>query len=196
MGAHKFDSKKLQKLNNPQRLKDISPEFIWSKLANQEPQTLVEIGAGTAFFCIAFLQRFKPKRIYAGDLSETMVAWMEENVKPTYPEIVPIKTDEARVPLSANCSDLVFMINLHHELEFPHRSFSEAYRLLKPGGEIFIVDWKKEEMPEGPPTQIRCTPEEVEAQLSAADFKNLARYNDLEKHFLLVGRKSTVCNAS
>lgn len=192
MSAHKFDSKKLQKLNNPQRLHDIPPEFIWSKLSNQAPKTLVEIGAGTAFFCIAFLQRFKPERIYAGDLSAAMIGWMEENVKPTYPEILPVKTAEDRVPLADNCSDLVFMINLHHELEHPERSLKEAYRLLKPDGEIFIVDWKKKEMPEGPPAEIRCTPAAVEKQLLAAGFDQPAIYNDLEKHFCLVGKRGFV----
>jgi len=189
MSAHKFDPKKLQKLNNPQRLQDISPEFIWSKLSDKSPRTLVDIGAGTAFFCIAFLQRFKPERLYACELSPAMLAWMEENVQPAYPAIVPVKTEEDRVPLDDGCADLVFMIALHHELEHPERSLKEAHRLLKPGGEIFIVDWKKREMPEGPPEEIRCTAEEVEAELLAAGFAQLASYDELEKHFLVVGKK-------
>jgi len=190
MSAHKFDSKKLQKLNNPQRLTDIPPEVVWAKLSNQQPQTLVEIGAGTAFFCIAFLQRFKPKSLYAVDLSTTMVDWMQQNVAPRYPQIIPLKSQESQVPLGDGCADLVFMINLHHELEKPEDSLSEAYRLVKPGGEIFIVDWKKKDMAQGPPEAIRCTPEDVQAELLAAGFEQVSTYNDLAKHFLVVGRKS------
>ncbi|SHJ39226.1 Methyltransferase domain-containing protein [Malonomonas rubra DSM 5091] len=189
MSNRKFDAKKLQKLNNPQRLKDIPPQIISNRLINKNPRTLIEIGAGTAFFCIAFLQHCKPDSIYACDLSATMIDWMQENVAPKYPAIIPVKTDEDRIPLAGAAADLLFMINLHHELEQPEKSLHEAYRLLKPGGEIFIVDWKKQGMPEGPPEEIRCTTEEVKNQLQKTGFKQLRVCDDLAKHFLLVGQK-------
>ncbi|MFZ0243787.1 MAG: methyltransferase domain-containing protein, partial [Desulfobacterales bacterium] len=63
------------------------------------------------------------------------------------------------VPLDDRIADLVFMITLHHELDNPSLTVEEPYRILKPGGEIFIVDWKKIDMDEGPPEKIRCAPE-------------------------------------
>jgi hypothetical protein len=60
---------------------------------------------------------------------------------------------------------------------------------LKPDGKIFVVDWKKEEMSEGPPAKIRCLPEQVEEQLVKAGFQFVHIYNDLPKHFLVVGEK-------
>ena len=32
MSEKKFDTRKLERLNNPERLKDLSPETIWEKL--------------------------------------------------------------------------------------------------------------------------------------------------------------------
>jgi len=190
MTEKKFDPKKLQKLNDPQRLNDIPPDYILGKLDTEKPEVLVEIGAGTAFFCIAFLQRLKPSAIYACDVSEIMVNWMDENVTPAHPEIVALKTEEHSVPLGDGIADLVFMINLHHELENPFLTVEEARRLLKPGGEIFIVDWKKKEMPDGPPVEIRCLPDEVRDQLVASGYTGVAVFDDLPKHFLVVGKKS------
>ena len=189
MAEKKFDPKKLEKLNNPQRLKDIPPAFIRGRLINPTPQTFIEIGAGTGFFCIAFIKEFKPKRVYACDLSPTMIEWMQDNVAPEYPAIVPIQTTEDQVPLDDGCAELVFMINLHHELHNPVNSLKEGCRLLKPGGEIFIVDWKKQQMEQGPPIEIRCDPEEVKSQLEQAGFNQIASYNDLKKQFLVTGRK-------
>ena len=94
------------------------------------------------------------------------------------------------VPLDDGIADLVFMINLHHELENPSRMIEESRRLLKTDGKILIVDWKKKDMPEGPPTEIRFAPEQVQAQLSDAGFKQVAVYNELLKHFLVVGTKT------
>lgn len=112
----KFDPKKLHKLNDPQRLIDIPPDYIWEKLHLEKPDIFVEIGAGTAFFSIAFLQKFKPSTIYACDLSEVMINWMKENVSSKYPAIIPVKAEEYTVPLEDGIADLVFMINLHHAL--------------------------------------------------------------------------------
>ena len=189
MHEKKFDPKKLAKLNNPQRLEDIPPAFLRTKLANPSPQTLVEIGAGTAFFCIALLLELRPQRIYACDLSPTLIDWMQDNVIPEYPAIVPIQTTEDQVPLDDGCAELVFMINLHHELHNPVNSLKEGCRLLKPGGEIFIVDWKKQQMEQGPPIGIRATPDEVKSQLEQAGFNQIAGYNELKKQFLVTGRK-------
>ena len=189
MTERKFDHKKLQKLNNPQRLLDIPPDYVWQKLNIQNPEVLVEIGAGTGFFSIAFLQKTKASTLYACDLSDIMIDWVKENVSPQYPQIVPLKAEEHAVPLDDGIADLVFMINVHHELEDPALTLGEANRITKPDGKIFIVDWKKEDMPEGPPTEIRYLPEQVKEQLLKAGFKDVNIYSELQKHFLVVGIK-------
>jgi len=189
MSAHKFDPKKLKKLNNPQRLTDIPAEYVWDKLSNKTPQTIVEIGAGTAFFCKAFLQHSQPERIYACDLSTIMIEWMEKHVTPQYPVIVPVQTGESQVPLDSTLSDLVFTINLHHELEQPEQLIKESRRLLQPGGEIIIIDWKKQEMQDGPPIHIRCTPEKISSQLQSSGFEEISVYDELKKHFVAVAKK-------
>ncbi len=189
MSDKKFDPKKLQKLNDPQRLVDIPPGDIRGRLNLQKADVLVEIGAGTAFFSIAFLKLFNAATLYACDLSETMIAWMKANVTPRHPTIIPVQNGEFSVPLDDGVADLVFMITLHHELENPAAMLEESYRLLKPGGEIFIVDWKKREMAQGPPSRIRCTPEQVRDQLIQAGFGGVSFFNDMPKHFLVVGQK-------
>jgi len=189
MKEKKFNLKKLEKLNNPQRLMDIPPDYIISKLNIEKSEVMVEIGAGTALFSIAILQQLNPSTIYACDLSETMINWMKGNVSPNYPNIIPVKSEESSVPLDDGIADLVFMIALHHELENPSLIIEESYRLLKPGGKIFIVDWKKTDMPQGPPLSIRCLPEQVENQLIESGFKGVYFFNELAQHFLVVGKK-------
>ena len=91
--------------------------------------------------------------------------------------------------ITLTSADLVFMIALHHELDNPEQVLDEAYRLLEPGGKVLIVDWKKEEMPEGPPLTIRCLPETIENQLVKSNFIEIRIFNELPKHFVIVARK-------
>jgi len=193
MSEKKFDPKKLEKLNNPKRLKDIPPDYVWDKLSMEKANVLVEIGAGTAFFSIAFLQYTKHSKIYACDVSEVMINWVKENVVQKFPNITPVKTEEHSIPLDDGIAELVFMINLHHELDNPTLTIKEAYRILKPSGNIFIIDWKKKNMAEGPPTQIRCLPEQVKEQLVNSGFIHVNIFSELPKHFLLVGKKDHQC---
>ena len=51
------------------------------------------------------------------------------------------------------------------------------------------MDWKKKEMPEGPPVKIRYLPEQVMEQLKNEGFNKLEIHNDLKKHFLVAGKK-------
>ncbi|WP_321390188.1 methyltransferase domain-containing protein [uncultured Desulfuromusa sp.] len=189
MTGKKFDPKKLRKLNDPQRLLDIPPDHVCGKLSQQNPDVLIEIGTGTAFFSLAFHQQLKASITYACDLSDTMIHWIEENITPNYPYITPVKSEESSVPLSDGIADLVFMINLHHELEDQSLVMQEALRLLKPEGEVFIIDWKKEDMPQGPPVEIRCFPEQVELQLEKAGFVDIRSFDEMPKHFLVIGKK-------
>jgi len=191
MHEKKFDPKKLEKLNNPQRLKDIPPDYVLKKLDMKKADVLVEIGAGTAFFSIAFLKATGASTLYACDISETMIDWIKEHVVPKFPNIRPVKSGEYTIPLEDEIADLVFMINLHHELDDPMRTLKEASRLLKLRGKIFIVDWKKKDMDEGPPSRIRVLPGQVKEQLVDSGFTHVNIFTDLPKHFLLTGEKGS-----
>ena len=185
----KFDVKKPEKLNNPDRLLDIAPEYIWSKINMENPKVLVDIGAGTGFFSVHFRDHAKNAKFYACDISEAMVEWMKNNVCPGFPDLIPLRMKEDAVPLENGIADLVYMLNLHHELDKPEKILAEAFRILKNNGIIFIVDWKKEDMPQGPPAQIRYFPEQIKAQLLDAGFKNIRIFDKMKKHFLLIAEK-------
>ncbi|WP_319524099.1 class I SAM-dependent methyltransferase [uncultured Desulfosarcina sp.] len=189
MHGNKFDPKKLQRLNDPDRLKDIPPDIIRGKLNLDKAEVLVEIGAGTAFFSKVFLEKFAARTVYACDMSEIMIGWIKAHVTPKHPGIVPVKSSESVIPLDDSLADLVFMINLHHELEDPTRMLEEAHRLLKAGGKIFIAEWLKKEMAEGPPVKIRWLSRDVKAQLVQAGFDNVRDDNGMAKHFLVIGEK-------
>jgi len=187
MSGKVFNPKKLHKLNNPERLIDLPPEYIWSKLNMDGADVIVDIGAGTGFFSIPFANH--TKELFALDVSDTMIDWMTNNICPKYPNINPQIMKPDVVPLEEKISDLVYMINLHHELDEPDKMLRECLRILKENGTIFIADWKKEEMAEGPPQHIRCLSVEVKTQLLGVGFRDITIYDELEKHFLIVAKK-------
>lgn len=190
MESKKFDPKKLAKLNDPERLKYLNPDLIWEAIGLKDPSVIVDIGAGTGFFSLIFAKKMKRGKVYACDISDSMLQWMRDNL-PAEAErsVIPLKMDENSVPLPDAAADLVYMINLHHELEEPAKIISESYRLLKKGGKIAIIDWKREETPEGPPLGIRVSEETIEHQMRDCCFPAVRSYPVLPYHHFLIGEK-------
>jgi len=189
--SKKFDPKKLAKLNDPKRLEYLNPDLIWEKAGLKNPSVLIDIGAGTGFFALLFSKKMKRGKLYACDISDEMLSWMKSNLPlESKGRVIPVKMEEGSVALPDDMADLVYMIDLHHELEEPLRVIRESRRLLKKGGKLLIIDWKKEQTPEGPPLEIRVTEETIESQMLKAGFRDIMKHTVLPYHYLLVGEKT------
>lgn len=187
----KFNPKNLESLNDPVRVKNVNPDLVWSILDLSTPLVLVDIGAGTGLFANIFAQKIDHGKIYACDTEEVMINWMSKNLEynKTCP-IIPLKSEETNIPLEDEVADLVYMMNVHHELNDPQKIIEESHRLLKPGGKLAIVDWKCEKMEKGPDLSIRIPEEVICYQVKNAKFTNIKIYKELLFHSFITAEKS------
>jgi ubiquinone/menaquinone biosynthesis C-methylase UbiE len=188
--SRKFDPRSIDKLNNPERFQRENPDLIWKELALSDPRVLVDIGAGTGFFAAPFARKLASGTVYACDVQDEMLTWMKEHLPSDIRySVVPMKMEETKVPLQGGVADLVYMVNLHHELDDRMAIMKESLRLLKPGGTIMVMDWKKEETPAGPPVDIRVTEEELIEDVKTAGFKDIKKHPVLPYHNIVTGKK-------
>lgn len=186
----KFDYKKLEKLNNPERIKSLNPDLMWDTLNLSNPEILVDIGAGTGFFALLFCKKMLHGKIYACDTSEIMINWMKDNISDDLCcPIIPNKCEESSIQLSDGMADLVYLINVYHELEEPKKMLSEALRILKKEGKIAIIDWKAEETSEGPPLSHRIFENKVFKDIKESGFSNIKNHSILPNHYFFVAEK-------
>lgn len=176
----KFNPEKFEKLNNPERLIRIPPEYIWEKLDIPNCSVIIDIGAGTGLFSRAFSKLMTVGKVYSTDISPIMINWMNENIIEEYNNIIPLLTEESRIPLDDGIGDLVLMITIQHELDDPDKLLSEVRRVLKKGGKICIIDWKKKPMSSGPPFEIRLTSDQIINQLKSAGFTSVQNDETLD----------------
>lgn len=188
--AHKnFDTRKFDKLNNPQRLKHLPPEYFKEKLQLSNVGSIIDIGAGTGLFSREFSKLYPGSRIYAADISPLMVNYIKEKVMPDYPNIRALQMSDYHAPLQDASADLVIMINLHHEIDEPETMLKECYRLLRSGGRILISDWKKIKTDHGPAIENRYEVPQVEDQLRSQGFLNITGYDDLMQNFTVLATR-------
>jgi len=168
----KFDIAKLERLNDPGRFDTLPPTVFWDALgAPTDARSIVEIGAGTGLFAARFASLAPDAVVHVADIEPVMLEWMTEN-RPEVAEgrLVPILAEEDHVPLQSSSADVVYMINLHHELVSPSASYAEALRLLHPGARLMVVDWAPGESPHGPSQHVRVPAEDVADILRVVGF--------------------------
>ena len=190
MEQKRFSPDKLDRLNHPERIKNFPIVQIMEELDLKNPNFIVDMGAGTAFYSKPIAEKYPNCTIYATDISEVMIHWMEENILPSFPNIKTIKTEDHTIPLESDSVDFTFMVNLHHELDTPELNLQECYRILKKGGCIAISDWRKEHSEKGPSFELRYDPITVMAQLLASGFKIVFNSSEFPDNFVIIAVKN------
>jgi ubiquinone/menaquinone biosynthesis C-methylase UbiE len=190
VSAHRFDPAKLPKLNDPARFIDLIPERIWDTFGVDDPATVIELGAGTGIFAREFAERLGDGVIYAVDSEPLMLQWMAEHLPRDLDGIViPVDADVSHVPMPDGVADLVYSINLHHEVGDGIPLLREAMRLLRPGGVLGVVDWRLEDSKPGPPLAHRVGGAAIAQQAENAGFADVRVSDVLPRHDIVVGRR-------
>jgi ubiquinone/menaquinone biosynthesis C-methylase UbiE len=180
MTYHKFDIRKLEKLNDPARFESLPPDALFSALELPEgPSVVVEIGAGTGLFAEAFTERAPEAVVYVTDIAEEALEWIRAHRSGVAEgRIVPVMAEETCVPLQDGLADAVYMINIHHEFIDPAASYADAFRILKAGGRLLVVDWAARETPKGPPLASRVSAERLVEVVGGAGFIDIVVEED------------------
>jgi len=123
------------------------PGKSWKSVAEallklMSPMVIADLGAGEGAFSLLLAQR--AKRVIAVDTSAKMVEFGRQQAKRQGVKNVDYRLgDMEEVPIEDNSVDLVFFSqSLHHALH-PERAVAEAWRILKPGGRIVLLDLAK-----------------------------------------------------
>ncbi|MDD4149302.1 MAG: class I SAM-dependent methyltransferase [Bacteroidales bacterium] len=186
----KFDPKRKSRLNNHQRLRNIPIEIIINSLSLDNPQNLVDYGAGTGFMTDFIAENYPKSRIFALDIEPEMTEDIEKNSGST--NVFPILIEDNQMPFSENDIDAVWSITVYHEMLSPEIWLRNVHRTLKPKGKLLIIDWSKSQNPEinaGPPIDHRIDENVIIKSLEKLKFNNIKTLSGLTNHFGIIAQK-------
>ena len=139
------------------------------------PLVIADLGAGEG--TISQMMAQKAKKVIAIDNSEKMVEFGSELVKKHGIDNLEYRLGELEdVPIRSGTVDLAFLSQALHHARHPERAVAEAWRILKPGGRVAILDLNRHHFEEAREMYadlwLGFTELEIEKFLNGAGFRN------------------------
>jgi ArsR family transcriptional regulator len=139
------------------------------------PLVIADLGAGEG--TISQMMAQKAKKVIAIDNSEKMVEFGSELAHKHNIENLEYRLGELEdVPIDSGTVDLAFLSQALHHARHPERAVAEAWRILKPGGRVAILDLNRHHFEEARELYadlwLGFTELEIERFLKGAGFSN------------------------
>lgn len=127
----------------------------------------LDAGCGDGFISLEAASMVGEKgMVYAVDIYDKSLESLEKEIQTK--KLINIRLLLAditrKLPLDDNSVDIYFMANVFHGLVANNEvknTMKESLRILKPGGILAIVDFKKVKDTPGPPLEVRLEPDEI-----------------------------------
>lgn len=176
-------------LEHPDRLQSEDARMLWSRVGLRPGMTVADVGAGSGFYSFPASELVGPTgRVYAVDLSLELVELIQERaIERHRSNIQVLRSRPDRVPLPDGLADRVLLANVLHGV--PPATVAEAVRILRPGGYLVDVDWKKEPTPGGPPLEHRLAAAEARRVLARYALRTIAEWELGPFHYVIVLEK-------
>lgn len=193
-----FNEAKINKLDNPKRRRDLSPEKVLDHMNIEKDDILLDIGTGIGYFSVPATSYVKEGYVIGTDISEKMLTeaklrytnFKKEN---KVSKLELIKVDKDEIPLNNESISKILMVYVFHELTNHKRYSEEIHRVLSKEGEITIVDFSKDGLSDnqdlnGPPLKYRLNPQEIDIILKP-NFKKIKQVDLKNNTYLLKYKK-------
>lgn len=163
--------------------KFINPSSLVGQLGLKKGQVIADFGCGSGFYALPAAQMVGNEgMVCAVDVIESKLEATQSisrqmgflNVR-----VIRANLEKPVLELTDGSCDAVILANILHEAEDVRGVIANVYRVLKSGGKVLVVEWKKEHSPIGPLAEKRIGEIEVEKIFQNLGFK---KYRNLDTH--------------
>lgn len=173
-------AKIVQRLESPDRLANLRPAELVSRLEIRSGSTVVDLGTGTGSLLQDLSRAVGPRgRVIAEDIHQDFLDRARNRASATgLTNIEFLLGTETDPKLPERGADLVIVLDTYHHFDYPEKMLAAIRRSLRPGGRLAIVEYHKkrgamEVDPDFALTHIRAGAEQVAKEVEAAGYKLL-----------------------
>lgn len=161
--------------------KFINPTLVIAQTGLKPGDAVADLGCGNGFYVLPAAQMVGGSgTVFAVDVVESKLeatASLAKQFGHKNVRVVRADLEKPILDLAENSVDLVILGNILHEIGNREPLIKNAYRILKSGGNLLVVEWKKEVSPLGPAVEKRINQNQLEESLGRFGF---VKVKDLE----------------
>jgi ubiquinone/menaquinone biosynthesis C-methylase UbiE len=185
---HKDTKAYIAMLEDPKRDAYQKPHEVMQALALREGEAIADIGSGSGYFTLRFAAHVGASgRVYGVDVDPEMVRHLNRRIRDASLKNVQTVLAVPDDPLLADRSiDRFVVVDTWHHIEDQPKYLGLMKKMLKPGGQVVMIDFHKKELPVGPRLEMKIAREDLIQQMQANGFRLAKEHTFLPYQYFLV----------
>ena len=177
-------------MDESERRKWQDPEAILAEIGLKPGDTFVDIGCGEGFFALPAARVVGKKgTVYGVDIDRGAIERLKLSANKQALKNLILTVGEAETAVFCDrCADIAFLGIDLHDFSDPSAVLNNARKMLKPGGKLVDLDWKKEPSPFGPPLEIRFDEAKAKSLIENAGFRVESIKPNGVYHYLIIAK--------
>lgn len=133
-------------LERNNRQQEENTELAISKLPITNNSVVADIGAGTGYYTFRISTRVLKGKVYAVEIQDDAINYLRKKSKQLKQNnIAVIKGTDHSPNLPSGVVDLAIMVDVYHELLYPHEMLQAIRKSLKPDGKLLLLEYRAED---------------------------------------------------
>jgi ubiquinone/menaquinone biosynthesis C-methylase UbiE len=185
---HQDSKAYIARLEDPMRDAYQKPQEVVKALKIEEGEVIADIGAGSGYFAVRLARAVGEKgRVYGVDVNPDMIVHLNRRVRDLNLKNVVTVLCAPEDPLLADGSvDRFLICDTWHHIGGHAKYLALLKRILKPGGQVIMIDFKKAKTPVGPPMELRIDRDDLVREMEANGFQLAVEHTFLDYQYFLV----------
>jgi ubiquinone/menaquinone biosynthesis C-methylase UbiE len=175
-------------LERTQRESEEQPQLVIDALEIEPGQTIADLGAGSGYYSFRIAPLVGPAgKVLAIDIEPVMLEAIAQRARrERVGNVVAVRSSAQDPNLAPGSVDLLFMVDVYHELEYPYEVMTKVRAALKPGGRVALIEYRAEDPDVLIKPLHKMTERQVRREMQAAGFKHLKTVRTLPLQHLIV----------
>lgn len=179
-------------LERSTRNQEENTDLAIKKLPIDEASVVADIGAGSGFYTFRIAKRVPKGKVYAVEIQDSAIKYLKERSEELgFDNVITVKGSEKSPQLPENSIDLAIMVDVYHELLYPHEVLQEIKKSLKPDGKLLLIEYRGEDPEVYIKPLHKMTVAQVTKELTANGFKMVQNGQFMNiQHFLVFEKEN------
>ncbi len=174
-------------LERDTRQEEENTQLAINKIVLLHNTVIADIGAGTGYYSFQLAAKLPNSKVFAVEVQDALINYLQAKKAQLKDSNVTIIQGSAQsVNLPPNSIDLAIMVDVYHELKFPHEMLQSIKTALRKDGKILLIEYRGEDRSVPIKPLHKTTVVQLNKELNANGFQLFSQGEFLPiQHFLL-----------